>query len=68
VRLQTLVADNGFYSHVNVAACTQAGIEPLLAIKRESHHEPTDGAICAPLPRTCRATGESSSAAQNLGG
>ena len=36
----TLVADNGFYSHANVVACAQAGIEPLLAIKRESHHEP----------------------------
>ena len=38
--VQTLVADNGFYSQANVVACTQAGIEPLLAIKRESHHEP----------------------------
>jgi hypothetical protein len=38
--VQTLVADNGFYSHANVAACAQVGIEPLLAIKRESDHEP----------------------------
>jgi hypothetical protein len=38
--VQTLVADNGFFSQANVVACTQAGIEPLLAIKRESHHEP----------------------------
>lgn len=38
--VQTLVADNGFYSQANVVACAQAGIEPLLAIKRESHHEP----------------------------
>lgn len=38
--VQTLVADNGFYSHANVIACAQAGVQPLLAIKRESHHEP----------------------------
>ena len=38
--VQTLIADNGFYSQANVVACEQAGIEPLLAIKRESHHEP----------------------------
>ena len=38
--VQTLIADNGFNSHANVVACAQAGIEPLLAIKRESHHKP----------------------------
>jgi transposase len=38
--VQTLIADNGFNSQANVLACAQAGIEPLLAIKRESHHEP----------------------------
>jgi len=38
--VQTLIADNGFHSQANVIACAQAGIEPLLAIKRESHHEP----------------------------
>ena len=37
--VQTLIADNGFHSLANVIACEQAGIEPLLAIKRESHHE-----------------------------
>lgn len=38
--VQTLVADNGFCSQANVLACVQAGIEPLLAMKRESHHVP----------------------------
>jgi len=38
--VQTLLADNGYYSHANVTACTQAGIEPLLSIRRESHHQP----------------------------
>jgi hypothetical protein len=41
--VQTLVADNGFFSQSNVIACAQVGIEPLLAIKRESHHEPLLG-------------------------
>jgi hypothetical protein len=36
----TLVSDNGFFSQANVVACTQAGIEPLLAIKKQDHHEP----------------------------
>jgi transposase len=36
----TLVSDNGFFSQANVVACTQAGIEPLLAIKKQEHHEP----------------------------
>ena len=39
-QVQTLIADNGFFSQANVLACAQAGIEPLLAIKRESHHQP----------------------------
>jgi transposase len=38
--VKTLVADNGYFSQANVVACAQAGIEPLLAIKRESHHIP----------------------------
>jgi hypothetical protein len=53
--VQTLVADNGFYSHANVVACAQAGIEPLLAIKRESHHEPLMGRF-APDPSAPRTT------------
>ncbi len=36
----TLVADHGFHSQANVLACARAGVEPLLAIRRESHHEP----------------------------
>lgn len=39
-QVQALIADNGFFSQANVLACAQAGIEPLLAIKRESHHQP----------------------------
>ena len=38
--VQTLIADNGFFSQANVNACHEAKIEPLLALKRESHHTP----------------------------
>ena len=39
-QVQTLITDNGFCSQANVVACQQAGIEPLLALKRQEHHEP----------------------------
>ena len=35
---QTLLADNGYFSAANVAACAKAGIEPLIAMGRERHH------------------------------
>ncbi len=35
---ETLLADNGYFSATNVAACTAAGIEPLIALGRQSHH------------------------------
>lgn len=37
-QVQSLIADNGYCSQANVQVCVDAGIEPLLAIKRESHH------------------------------
>jgi len=33
-----LLADTGYCSADNVAACEQAGIEPLIAVKRDHHH------------------------------
>lgn len=36
----TLLADTGYYSAGNVAACEQAGIDPHIAVKREHHHAP----------------------------
>lgn len=38
--VQSLIADNGYCSQANAQACRDAGIEPLLAIRRESHHLP----------------------------
>ena len=36
--VDTLVADNGYFSEANVNACAQAGIAPLIAMGRERHH------------------------------
>lgn len=35
---QTLLADSGYFSAANVEACRAAGIEPLIALGRQSHH------------------------------
>lgn len=35
---QTLLADTGYFSAANVAACDAADIEPLIAHRRQSHH------------------------------
>ena len=37
-KAETLLGDNGYFSEANVKACEAAGIEPLLAIGRDSHH------------------------------
>ena len=53
-QMSSLIADNGFFSEANVIACNEAGIEPLLAMKRESHHEPLMQRFAqdAPAPET----------------
>ena len=33
-----MLADTGFFSAANTVACKKAGISPLLASKRDSHH------------------------------
>src|SRR4051794_17561662 len=35
---ETMLADNGYFSAANVTACGAAGIEPLIAPGRQSHH------------------------------
>jgi hypothetical protein len=35
---QQLLADTGFFSEANVQACETAGIEPSIALARDSHH------------------------------
>lgn len=48
--VQTLIADNGFFSQANVKACHAAEIEPLLALRRESHHVPVLERFAADSP------------------
>lgn len=52
--VKTLIADNGFFSKANVRACHAGEIEPLLALKRESHHPPVLERFAAdsPAPQT----------------
>jgi transposase len=38
--VQSLITDNGFFSEANVIACNKAGVQPLLALKRQEHHTP----------------------------
>jgi transposase len=37
---ETLLADTGYFSAGNVEACEKAGVEPLIAMGRQSHHPP----------------------------
>ena len=47
--VDTLVADNGYFSEANVNACAQAGIAPLIALGRERHHRSWRARV-APAP------------------
>jgi IS5 family transposase len=48
--VNTLLGDNGYSSQANVKACVQAGIEPLLALKKQDHHEPVEQRFAADGP------------------
>ncbi len=37
-QVEVLLADTGYFSAANVNACEAQAIEPMLAMKRESHH------------------------------
>lgn len=39
-KADTLLADTGYFSAANVAACEAAGIDPLIAMGRQPHHPP----------------------------
>jgi hypothetical protein len=53
-QVETLLADTGYFSAANVRACESHDIEPLLSMKRESHHMPVLERFAAdtPAPRT----------------
>ena len=41
-----LLADTGYFSAANVAACEAAGIAPLIAMGRQPHHPPVGELFC----------------------
>jgi transposase len=41
-KVETLLADTGYFSEGNVNACAAAGIDPLIAQGRQSHYPPLD--------------------------
>jgi transposase len=49
-RAQTLLGDAGYGSKANVECCVQAGIEPLIALGRETHHWPLEQRLSEPPP------------------
>ncbi len=53
-QVETLLADTGYFSAANVRACEAQNIEPLLSMRRESHHMPVleRFAADAPAPET----------------
>ena len=44
--VDTLLADTGYFSAANVAACAAAGIDPLIAMGRQPHHPPVGELFC----------------------
>ena len=48
--VETLLADNGYFSATNVAACQAAGIEPLIAAGRQPHHPSLNERFAEPPP------------------
>ena len=53
-QVDTLLADTGYFSAANVAACQAQDVQPLLSIKRQNHHLPVleRFAADAPAPET----------------
>ena len=48
--VDTMLADNGYFSAANVTTCIEANITPLLAAGRESHHLPWPARFTEPTP------------------
>lgn len=45
-----MLADTGYFSAANVAACAAAGIEPMIAMGRQGHHQPVFERFAADTP------------------
>ena len=48
-KIETLLADTGYFSEANVQACVAAEVDPLIAMGRQPHHPPL-AARFAPAP------------------
>src|SRR5271165_828529 len=49
-KAETLLADNGYFSAANVAACEAAQVAPLIAMGRQPHHPSLDERFADPPP------------------
>jgi hypothetical protein len=47
---ETMLADNGYFSVANVAACEAVAVQPLIAMGREAHHPSLSERIAAAPP------------------
>jgi transposase len=45
-KVDTLLADTGYFSAANVNACGAAGVDPLIAMGRQPHHPPVSELFC----------------------
>jgi transposase len=48
--VESMLADNGYFSAANVAACEAAGIEPVIAMGRQPHYPPMAERCAEPPP------------------
>jgi len=55
-KADTLLADTGYFSAANVEACEKAGIDPHIAVKRDSHYLPPLERFTEPPPPADDAT------------
>jgi transposase len=55
-RVETLIADCGYFSAHNISACEVAGVEPYLAVAREEHHPSWKARFEDPAPLDADAT------------
>jgi transposase len=47
-KVESLLADTGYFSAANVGACEKAGVEPVIAMGRQPHHPPLSERFEAP--------------------
>jgi transposase len=67
--VENLLADTGYFSAVNVEACEQAGVSPLIAMGRQPHHPPLAERFetAPPAPEKCDAGRGDGASAEDAG-